>query len=117
MLKDDSNHVIAAFTLTQDDIERWGGEGVDGQALYCHKLMKDPNSSEPQVAKRFLAFAAQEAQKQNRPYLRCDVKASLTRLIDYYKSMGFYEKRRITYPTTQVEAILLEAEAGMLLRS
>lgn len=46
---------------------------------------------------------------------RCDVKASLTRLLNYYESMGFYEKRRITYPTTQVEAVLLEVEAGKIL--
>lgn len=116
VLKDDHGAVVAAFTLTEDDLERWGGDGLDEQALYCHKLMKDPDTAEPQIAKRFLVFAAQRAQEQGRRYLRCDVKASLGRLLDYYESMGFYEKRHITYPTTQMEAVLLEAEIDRLLR-
>lgn len=115
--KDDQDRVTAAVTITDQDTDRWGERGADQKALYVHKLMKDPELAGKHVASKFLSFAADQAIKQNKKYIRGDTKISLSRLLDYYKSLGFYEAGTHMFAATGAKAALLEIETTELIKN
>lgn len=107
--------ILATITITSEDA-LWSNEGADGKALYFKKLMKAPACSIPSVGLLFISFAAHQALKQNRQFLRCDTKLSQVRLLNYYLGLGFVKRHSFTYKVTEKDGILLEAEAKELIR-
>jgi hypothetical protein len=103
-----AQEIVATITISKQD-PLWGEDGTDNNALYIHKLMKNPESSIRDIGLTFLSFAAHEAVRQNRKFLRCDTKTSQERLINYYLGLGFAKKRSFNYSVTGFEGVLLEA--------
>ena len=106
----DAQKIVATITITEEDA-LWGDDGQDNNALYIHKLMKNPESHIRDIGLTFLSFAAHEAIRQNKKFLRCDTKTSQERLINYYYGLGFVKKRSFHYSVTGSEGVLLEADA------
>jgi hypothetical protein len=106
--------IAAAIAIDYYD-ERWGSQADDGQAMYLHQLMKDPTKATPGVGGIFLEFAAKEAQRQNKPLLRCDTTPELPKLIKYYEGFGFTKKGDIYYDFSGRRGVLLEAEVNDVL--
>jgi predicted GNAT family N-acyltransferase len=108
--------IMATMTITDED-RLWGETGTDGTALYIHKLMKNPECHARNLGLRFMAFAAHEALKQNRKFIRCDTISNQKRLIKYYFKLGFIEKGLFTYQPSGRGGIFLEAEAEAITAS
>ena len=102
--------LLAMIALTEEDPYMWGKEGQDGSALYCHKLMKDPETSPKGIGLILIAFVANEALRRHKKYLRCDSKASLRNLLSYYQGLGLATSRVTYYPSSKEEAVLLQAD-------
>jgi hypothetical protein len=115
VIKDEQQRVEMFVVLSQEDPYMWGDEGSIRNALYIHKFMKDPTIAQPGDGLLMIAFAAQEAIRRSKKFLRCDVKVSMVRLVDYYIDLGFGVKRDTTYQTTGQAAHLLEADPSMVL--
>lgn len=114
-LEDNKTHVVrqeenitGAISLNESD-PAWGEASSDGNALYIHQLMKDPEIDQKGIGALLLGFAAKEAIVRNKSFLRCDTAEDLPTLIDYYKKFGFKEVGSIKYPTFDRKGILLEA--------
>ena len=111
----DEDKIVATMTITDKDI-LWGEAGADGKALYIHKLMKDPAMPAQNVGLTFLLFAAHQALKQDKKYIRCDTVPSQKHLVNYYLKLGFIKKGAFAYPTTERDGIFLEVDAEELLK-
>lgn len=109
-IRNNENKMAAVICIGDEDEFAWGEEGKDNQALYFHKLMKDPAVTLPGAAKTLVKFAARQALDQGKKYLRCDTSYGATNLVKYYEQLGFIKKRVITYPSMTLEAVLLEAD-------
>ena len=115
VVRTSSGKIAASICITEEDSFTWGDEGADGQALYFHKLMKDPAIAPPGVGKELVAFAASQVLTRGKKYLRCDTRLGTTSLVGYYRRLGFNQKRVIVYPSTKLEAVLLEADPHSLI--
>ncbi|MES2971037.1 MAG: hypothetical protein V4702_01820 [Patescibacteria group bacterium] len=115
VMKDEQDTITSLIVITQQDT-LWEDDGTDEQALYFHKLMKDPEIAPKGSGFPLIAFAAREAIRRGRTYLRCDTKTSMIQLIEYYRRLGFATKRSMTYPTTDQAGVLLEAKPEEVLQ-
>ena len=79
--------LAAAVTLEDEDRETWGPS--DGAALYVHRLVVARALSGTGVGRRLLDWAAGEAQRRGRRWLRLDCVATNTFLRRYYADAGF----------------------------
>jgi len=109
-IKDESGSITSAIAFN-DRGDSWGKRGADGQALYFYKFMKDPVKARPGEAAELMNFVANQAIKQQKPYLRCDTTPELEGLIKYYERLGFEKSGEFIYPTTGRPGVLLEASA------
>lgn len=104
-----------ASTITlSENTEDWGDAGHDGRALYFTKFMKDPISAEPNDPKLLLSFAKTRARQSNKTVLRCDTVIDQAGILNYYFGLGFQEKGRFIYDSSNREGILLEAQLNDL---
>lgn len=115
VMKDKRGAINALVTLNEEDTYSWDEEGTDHQALYFHKLMKDPKNSPARSGLVLLSFAAHEAIRRNKKFLRGDSKLNVE-LIKYYESLGLKQKRFTHYKVTGNKAVLLEAEPTEVLK-
>jgi hypothetical protein len=104
----DDQKIAATMTITDED-RLWGEYGADDDALYFHKLMKDPQYPIRDVGLIFISFVANEASKRNKKFLRCDTISTQKRLINYYFKLGFVEKGSFTYRPSGRPGVFLEA--------
>jgi ribosomal protein S18 acetylase RimI-like enzyme len=109
VIRNQDQQITAVIALSEQDVYMWDDQGDDGQALYVHKVMKDPEVAETGSGEKLLAFAAHEALRRSKPVLRCDVRGNMPKLIAYYERYGFIRQRSTAYKTTGEEAVLLEA--------
>lgn len=116
VIKDKAGDITAVIALCEEDTTFWGEEGADGQALYFHKLMKDPTKAEPNAGRVLLSFAAAEALRRGKKVLRCDAKVSMEKVLTYYKSLSFQTKHHIHYAISGNKAVLLEADPHEVLK-
>lgn len=107
--------ILATMTITNEDA-LWDSESTDGKALYIHKLMKNSECHIKNVGLIFISFAAHEAIRQNRRFLRCDTKPTQVRLVNYYYGLAFVKKRSFVYSVTNKPGVLLEADAREVLK-
>lgn len=112
----DRQKIMATMTITDKD-EFWKDSGSEDEALYIHKLMKNPESSVKNVGLVFLSFAAHETLRHKRKFIRCDTVPTQVRLINYYKKLGFIEKGRFVYPSSGRDGVLLEADAKEIIKN
>jgi|GEM_PF-1808136 len=115
IIRDSEGLPCAAMALDETD-SLWGEEGSDDNAVYVHKLMKNPNTAPSGVRLLLLGFAAQEATRRGKTLVRCDTKLSQPRLINDYHSLGFNDRHQTVYSDGK-PAILLEARADQLLQA
>jgi GNAT superfamily N-acetyltransferase len=106
--KDAKDRIIAMLALADRDTYIWGDRGLDGSALYLHKLMKDPSISMPGIGHWLIGFAASRALDLGK-VLRCDTKPSLESLVNYYQQLGFKVIGETAYPSTKEPALQMEA--------
>ncbi|HEX3082216.1 MAG TPA: hypothetical protein VHQ86_03100 [Candidatus Saccharimonadia bacterium] len=114
VLRGPSGTIVASICLS-DHSSVWGNAGRDGKALYCHKLIKDPASAPPQVGRRMLRFAAEQARANRRSLLRGDTVAVPDGLVKYYTGLGFEVRGATAYQSTGRALILLEADVDVFL--
>ncbi|MGZ6005291.1 MAG: GNAT family N-acetyltransferase [Candidatus Saccharimonadales bacterium] len=117
VIRNDEGKIAAsiAFNLKRG---RWKDIGAqNGEALYFHKWMKNPDLAQPGDAKALLKFVAQEAKRLDRKYLRCDTVPELTELIEYYKRLGFSDMGHFVYESSGRPGILLQADTDTILRN
>lgn len=94
--------------------EDWGAR-EDGRGLHIGKLMKDPAKARPDEGLRLIGFAAAEALRRHKTFLRCDAVAEFPGLLDYYKRLGFEEKGNFLYRSSGRQGIFLEASPEVVL--
>lgn len=116
VMRDRHGRINATMALTEEDLYCWEEEGKDQKALYFHKLMKDPGNAPANAGRIFISFAAHEALRRGKIWLRCDAKLSVKKIVAYYENLGFIKKRFIRYPVTGNKAVLLEASPKEILR-
>jgi hypothetical protein len=66
-----NNTITSSITLSEKS-NVWGKLGKDGKALYFMKLMKNANKAHSDEGIVLLKFAALEAEKRKKVYVRCD---------------------------------------------
>jgi hypothetical protein len=108
-VKDNAGNIVAAMALADNDTYIWGEKGLDGGALYLHKLMKDPSAAMPGIGLWLIGFAANQALESNK-VLRCDTKPGLQGLMNYYEELGFIKVGETAYPSTKEAAVQMEAD-------
>lgn len=101
--------VAATIILQEDDEWTWGEKGLDGQALYFHKLIKNPATQQQNLGERMLNFAATEALRRQKDALRCDTKPTMAALVRFYEKCGFVNLGVFHYVHTGLEGVYLEA--------
>ena len=106
-----NQQIASVIAIDESDEWSWGKNGLDGQALYVHKLMKDPNTRVKHSGFRLLNFAAQKALLKNKKYLRCDTKPTMKKLVSFYEKCGFRVTGEFKYPSSGLKGVHLEAEA------
>src|ERR1019366_6990983 len=111
VLRKPDRPITAAITISEQDAYSWGDQGNDGQALYLHKLMKNPKLSQPNAGLKLIHFAAQEALRRDKQIVRCDFLVSMSRLLDYYERLGFIEQRLLIYKASDEQGVLLQANS------
>ncbi len=85
--------------------------------MYFSGLMRDPEASDPSDGLRLMQFAAEMGLNQGKPYLRCDTKTNMPKLIEYYQKLGFSQQGGpIIYPHSGFEGVLLQADAQEILQ-
>ena len=104
-----SDGTISSSISLSDKSDEWGMLGEDEQALYFAKLMKDPAVAADEEAKQLLVFAAQEAMRHGKRFLRCDTVAELDGLVNYYERLGFRSRGHFIYESSNRTGVLLEA--------
>lgn len=106
--RDNHEEVISAIAVDEED-EVWGDASKDNLALYLHQLAKDPKKAPPGSGLRLINFAATEAVRKEKKYLRCDTSPELIELVEYYRRLGFEEAGTFIYESSGRPGILLEA--------
>jgi hypothetical protein len=114
ILRDPQRRISASITLGETSTE-WGSTGLDNQALYFTKYMKNPTRARAGEPLELLRFAAREATRRDRPWLRCDAVMDQANVVEYYqRTLGFMAKGSIEYPGSGRRGILLETLAVKL---
>lgn len=99
---------VVSVTLLEEDERIWGDQGLDGKALYVHKLAR--MGDYPGVGRQAMKFAEVRAKELGRTVLRLD---NPTGLDSYYESLGFVEVRSLDlgdYAPTLREKQLLDLQ-------
>jgi hypothetical protein len=115
VLRNHEGEITSCIALTKQG-PAWGDAGKDGRALYFHKWMKHPGKSGGHEPQFLLRFAAEEALRQDKTFLRCDTVPSLVGLLRYYDRLGFRRAGLFVYKSSGRPGILLEIEAQKLLQ-
>lgn len=116
VLRNRAGNITSCIVLTDDGSE-WGEREHDSDALYFHKWMKDPGLADSSEPKKLLRFAAEEAIRQKKSYLRCDTVPSLIKLLKYYDRLGFKRIALFVYESSGRPGILLEVKPDLLLKN
>jgi ribosomal protein S18 acetylase RimI-like enzyme len=107
--------VSSTITLLEKPGSEWTDAGLgDGSALYFAKFMKDPDTAADEEAHDLLRFAVDEAVRRGKTAIRCDTVTDTPHLVDYYKKLGFEERGRFIYDSSDREGVLLEANIEAL---
>jgi hypothetical protein len=109
------NGTISSSIILNETNDVWDKIGEDDKALYFTKLIKDPDEAQSDEAKRLLTFAAEEAKRRNKLFLRCDAVSDHKGIVSYYKNLGFKERGHFLYKPSRREGILLEISASQFI--
>ena len=107
VLRDSQDAITAVMAIDSED-EVWGDASKDNLAIYLHQLAKDPEKAPPGSGLRLIKFAAAEAARKGKKYLRCDTSPELIELLEYYHRLGFEEAGTFIYESSGRPGILLE---------
>lgn len=81
----DSGDVTGAVVLLESDKNMWDAEGLDGTAIYIHRL----SSTRRGLGAEMITAVEVIAKKKNKSYLRLDCGSDNKGLVRYYKNNGF----------------------------
>lgn len=109
-----NNGITSSITVSEEN-DLWGEIGRDEKALYFTKWIKDPEEAQKDEAMKLLTFAAAEAKKRNKIFLRCDVVSDQQKLFPFYKHLGFEERGNFFYKPSTREGTLMEIPINQLL--
>jgi hypothetical protein len=110
-----NNDTITSSITLSETSGVWDELGRDDKALYFTKLMKDSEKAHSDEGIMLLKFAALEAKKRNKAYIRCDAVTDNHGVVSYYKKLGFQERGHIFYNPSTRQGILLEIPIDQLL--
>ena len=116
IIRDNNGNISSAITICNSSDE-WSEIGKDGKALYFTKLMKDPQKAQTNEAVKLLNFAAKQAKRENKEFLRCDALNDPLGIVAYYKKLGFRERGFFIYESIRREGVLLEIKIGKDIKS
>lgn len=81
------NKIVGNFILQWEDLKVWGEQPPN--AGYIHQLAISKNSHGKDLGEQMIEWAAAEASKKGRQFLRLDCPAANTELCKYYEGKGF----------------------------
>jgi len=87
--------IAGCVKLTETDERIWGEEGLDGRALYVHRLATADTFRGQRLGGRIINLAGKHAESVGRELLRLDCPANNELLCGYYLYEGFSLVRSI----------------------
>ncbi|GAB4049715.1 GNAT family N-acetyltransferase [Catellatospora paridis] len=107
-----NNQVVGTLTLDEfADPEFWAPEDRPEEALYVHRMIVSRQAAGGDVGKALLDWAAAEAARQGKRWLRLDAWQTNHALHSYYERQGFRHVRTMNYGHRGSGA-LFEREVG-----
>jgi GNAT superfamily N-acetyltransferase len=100
-----AGQAIATMILQEEDTFFWPDVPA-GESLFLHKLAVRRSAAGQGIAHAMLEWAAEEARRRGKTYLRLDTDGTRPRLCALYESAGFtlHSTRQIkTFPTARYE--------------
>jgi protein-tyrosine phosphatase len=88
-----NNHLVGSFTLTNEDERIWGVDTTS--AAYVHRLMVDRRWAHRGFGAALLTWAEEHCRSKARTHVRLDCVEINSTLIEYYRSAGYTEVRRL----------------------
>lgn len=83
-------HIAGSLALSWEDSRIWGEDkGTDGLAGYIHRLTTRDSFRGQGVGRLLVAWAFEQVQNAERPYLRLDCSYKNPALCGYYETQGF----------------------------
>jgi predicted N-acetyltransferase YhbS len=116
VVRDSQDEITSVIAIDAED-EVWGDASKDNLAIYLHQLAKDPEKAPPGSGLRLIHFAAAEAARKGKKYLRCDTSPELIDLVEYYHRLGFEEAGTFIYESSDRPGMLLEASTLTVIKS
>jgi ribosomal protein S18 acetylase RimI-like enzyme len=89
--------LLCIFSVLYRDPLIWGEREQD-DAIYLHRVVANPAFKGQQQFAKVLAWARQQAARQQRRFVRLDTWADNHRIIEYYRSFGFVLLGEATTP-------------------
>jgi len=80
--------LLCVFTVCYEDHIIWGSR-EDGNALYLHRAVINPNRRGENLFQHVLDWALMDAQRRGLDFIRMDTWADNQHLVNYYTRFGF----------------------------
>lgn len=94
------NEIACIFSVCYSDALIWR-EMEKGNAIYLHRIVLNRYFAGEKLFSKILEWAIQFAKNNNLQYIRMDTWADNKKIIDYYKSYGFYFIENYTTSNTE----------------
>jgi protein-tyrosine phosphatase len=88
-----NHHLVGSFTLTDEDERIWGVDATS--AAYVHRLMVDRRWAHRGFGAALLAWAEEHCRANAKTHVRLDCVEINNTLVEYYRSAGYNEVRRV----------------------
>jgi GNAT superfamily N-acetyltransferase len=88
-----NGHLVGSFTLTDEDERIWGTDATS--AAYVHRLMVDRRWAHRGFGAALLTWAEEHCRSQEKTHVRLDCVEINNTLVEYYRSAGYTEVRRV----------------------
>jgi GNAT superfamily N-acetyltransferase len=85
----ESDTPVAVMILEQSDENMWDSTGLDGRALYIHRLSTPRKYSGKGLGAQMIKVAEDKAQSMGKVFMRLDCSALNKGLCAYYERLGF----------------------------
>jgi GNAT superfamily N-acetyltransferase len=88
-----NHHLVGSFTLTDEDERIWGVDATS--AAYVHRLMVDRRWAHRGFGAALLTWAEEHSRTRAKTHVRLDCVEINNTLVEYYRSAGYEEVRRV----------------------